>query len=136
MAVCRCGDDEKELSNIGTSLFRSASSSLIFSSRYDCRRFESSSFDEKFFLSVEYSFSTWWHEKISSNRAGNPYLKGNISTVDLLVLVSLEQLYNILFFQFIKQASLARRSTVQTEPSPSVRVPRIQVIFPPKNKSL
>lgn len=40
------------------SLLRSASSSLIFSSRYDCRRFESSSFDENVFRNVEYSFST------------------------------------------------------------------------------
>ncbi len=42
-----------------TSLERSASSSLIFSSSMDCLRLESSSLEFKVLRSVEYSLSTY-----------------------------------------------------------------------------
>jgi hypothetical protein len=52
-------------------------------------------------------------------------LTGRLSTVDLLVLTSLEQLtliLKILFSFFTKQATLIRRSTVQSVPP--------QLVFP------
>ncbi len=47
--------------------------------------------------------------------AGNPYWRGRLSTVDLLVLTSLDRVLFILkiLFNFLKkQATLTRRSTV------------------------
>ncbi len=49
----------------------------------------------------------------------NPYFRGGLSTVDLLVLTSLDHLAfyieNIIYL-FIKQAALMRRSTVLSLP--------------------
>ncbi len=56
---------------------------------------------------------------------GKTFWRGRTSTVDLLVLTSLDQLLFVLkkyFPQFTKQPILIRRSTVLS-PSPSVRVP-------------
>ncbi len=50
---------------------------------------------------------------------GKPYWRGRISTIDLLVLTSLDQLLlilKILFIFFTKQASSMRRSTVLGPP--------------------
>ncbi len=52
-------------------------------------------------------------------RPGKSYRKGRLSTVDLLVLVSLNQLLSILkvlFTFFTKQPALMRRSIVQSLP--------------------
>jgi hypothetical protein len=56
---------------------------------------------------------------IDTDWAGNPYWRGGLSTVDLLVLTSLDQLLfllKILFTLFTKQATLMRRSTVPSLP--------------------
>jgi hypothetical protein len=55
---------------------------------------------------------------------GNPYWRGKLSTVDLLVLNSSDQLLFALklYFSFYKTTILIRRSTVP-EPSPSVSIP-------------
>jgi hypothetical protein len=50
-------------------------------------------------------------------RAGTPYRSGRLSTVDLLVLTSLDQIlfiFEILFNLFTKQDALTRRSMVLT----------------------
>jgi hypothetical protein len=55
----------------------------------------------------------------------NPYRRGQLSTVDLLVLTSLDQLLLILktlLTFFTKQASLRRRSTLLSLP--------LQLVFP------
>jgi hypothetical protein len=57
--------------------------------------------------------------------AGKPYLRGRLSTLDLLVLTSSYQvnfMLRILFKFFIKQATLLRRSTVLSLPP--------QLVFP------
>jgi hypothetical protein len=57
--------------------------------------------------------------------AGNPYWKGRLSTVDLLVLTSLDQLLlilPILFSFFTNKATLMRRSTVLSLP--------LRLVFP------
>ncbi len=58
-------------------------------------------------------------------QTGNPYLRGRISTIDLLVPTSLEQLLfviKILFTSFTRHGVLMRRSVVQTLP--------LQLVFP------
>ncbi len=65
------------------------------------------------------------------DQTGNPYWSGRLSTVDLLVLTSLDQLIlllKILFiFFFTKQATLMRRSTVLSLP--------FQLVFPARDHS-
>jgi len=62
---------------------------------------------------------------MSSQNPGKPYRRGRLSTVNLLVLTSLDQLIfklKILFTFFTKQATLMRRSTVLSLP--------LQLVFP------
>jgi hypothetical protein len=57
--------------------------------------------------------------------AGNPYWRGGLSTVDLLVLTSSEKLLfilNLYFFLFY-ETSYLNKEVNRTEPCPSVRVP-------------
>jgi hypothetical protein len=63
--------------------------------------------------------------KIPLSRPGNPYWRGKLGTVDLLVQPNLDQLLLILktfFVLFTKQATLTRKSTVLTLP--------LQLVFP------
>ncbi len=62
---------------------------------------------------------------------GNPYRRGQISTVDLLVLTSFDKLLyilKILFSYFTKQVTPIRRSTVLSLP--------LQLVFPGGTHSL
>ena len=59
------------------------------------------------------------------DRAGNPYRRGSLGTVDLLVLTQLDQLIfilKILFTSFTKQETLMRRTTLH-KAFPLVSVP-------------
>jgi hypothetical protein len=56
-------------------------------------------------------------KKVFRDWAGNPYLRGRISTVDLLVLISFDQLIFI--------SSYLNEEVNCTDPFPSVSVPRI-----------
>jgi hypothetical protein len=64
--------------------------------------------------------------ELTSHRSGNSYRRGRISTVDLLVLTSLDKLLftqKILLFFFYK-TSYSNKEVNRTEPSPSVSAPR------------
>ncbi len=64
-------------------------------------------------------------------RKGNPYWRGRLSTVDLLLLTSLDQLSLIqqsLFTFFAKQPTLMRRSTVLSLPRTTILILSCQVL--------
>jgi hypothetical protein len=66
--------------------------------------------------------------------SGKPYCKGSLCTINLLVLARLDKLLfplNIIVFIVIKQGTSMRR-VVCTEPSPSVRVPWLELLVEKK----
>jgi len=73
-------------------------------------------------LSSQYQL--WWLWENLNAWPGNPYGRGRLSTVDLLVLTSLDKLLFILkyYFPFYKTSYLNEEVNC-TEPSPSVSVP-------------
>ncbi len=58
---------------------------------------------------------------LSRDQPGKPYLRGRLSTVDLLVLTCLDQLLFILKILFNKTSYLYEEVN-RTEPSPSVSI--------------
>ncbi len=58
---------------------------------------------------------------MATPKAGNPYWKGRLSTIDLLVLTSLDQLF--LYSQCYLHLLQNNDEVNCTEPSPSVSVP-------------
>jgi hypothetical protein len=66
-----------------------------------------------------------------SLQPGNPYWRGCLSTVDLLVLTSLDQLLVILqtTFTFFSKTRYLNKEVNRTEPSPSVSVRCYKLLF-------
>jgi hypothetical protein len=63
------------------------------------------------------------------NGAGNPCCRGRLSTVDLLVLTSLDQLlFYWKYLTFFQKTSYPNQEVNGTEPSPSVSIPWIDVL--------
>ncbi len=83
-------------------------------------------FLDDFMWFISNNFVAQWQKSASNNESrlkkykpGNLYLRVRISTVDLLVLISLDQLIlycNLIYLFFTKPAILMRRSTVLNLP--------------------
>jgi hypothetical protein len=80
---------------------------------------------DPFIVQASLMIVTYDHNNRLIVRAGKSYWRGRLSTVDLLVLTSLDHLLfksKMLFTFFTKQANLMRRSTVSSLPP--------QLVFP------